>query len=145
MGEFGPAQQRHFGLVALAGALSASMCCLSMVSAGSEHQPRLILTQVFANSKPAWQPVGGGQVEADALPPCGTLFEMAEPSHSLRAEWRLVCEDERLAGLLDSLFFVGFGAGAFLFGASQHAAQLPGAHSWLQAGSPTYTAANQPT
>jgi len=100
IGEFGAAQQRHFVLVSTAGNLSAAFCCLSMV---------------FANRQATWR-LAGSSLDSVGLPPCDQDFELVDTTHSVRGELGLVCDDAHLAGMLDSLFFVGFGVGAFCFG-----------------------------
>ena len=116
IGEFGVAQQRHFVLVAIAGNLSAAFCCLSMV---------------FANRQATWR-LAGSSLDSVGVPPCDQDFELVDTTHSVRGELGLVCDDAHLAGgalglrrcgadpraagMLDSLFFVGFGVGAFCFG-----------------------------
>jgi len=112
IGDMGPYQRRHYLLVASAW-IACSWCTLNMV---------------FTNRRPEWRYYGGAnltanlsasferQVEEGALP-CGKDFEIVNPEYTLQAEWGLYCEHEWKAGLLNSLYFVGFGIGAATLGA----------------------------
>lgn len=76
---------------------------------------RALVIQVFINSDAQWRyPDGSTHI---GNPPCdGSEFELVNPSHSIRAEWGLYCEDGWKASAIDSIYFVGFAIGAAYIG-----------------------------
>eukprot|EP00930_Biecheleria_cincta_P096439 TRINITY_DN88292_c0_g1_i1.p1 TRINITY_DN88292_c0_g1~~TRINITY_DN88292_c0_g1_i1.p1 ORF type:complete len:524 (-),score=63.32 TRINITY_DN88292_c0_g1_i1:66-1406(-) len=77
------------------------------------------MSMVFVNAKPTWRYPGGA--EQNTKLPChrsnGTaVLEIVDAWHSVQGEWNLTCDDAWKAGIIDSLFFVGFGIGAVWIG-----------------------------
>ena len=74
-----------------------------------------VCCQIFINSDAQWRyPDGSTHV---GNPPCdGSDFELVNPSHSIRSEWGLYCDDGWKASAIDSVYFVGFAIGAAYIG-----------------------------
>ena len=104
VGQWGPWQWRHYATVTLAWI----PCAL------------ITLSTVFANNHPLWraEPTDGAPnplPSADPAP-CDAPIELIDPWRSIQAEWNLTCEREWLSGLVDSLYFLGFGLGTTFIG-----------------------------
>ena len=99
--EFGPYQRRHYAIVGL-----------SWVSVGMST-----LLMVLTSKPPQWRLLGEPDEQTStAPPPCDEAFEIVDEWTTASGEWQLVCDRVGLAALASTLYFVGFGLGAFLIG-----------------------------
>jgi MFS family permease len=98
IGGFGPAQQRIYFAV-----------CSAWIPFAWGMQ-----SMVFVNSRPLWQDDSG--IVHNTELPCGSEFQIANPYHTVQGEWQLICDNEWMGSLLNSVMFVGFGFGAALCG-----------------------------
>ena len=103
IGEFGAYQRKHYAMIGTAW-LPCAFCTLSMV---------------FVNRAPEWLNPETGSIEETGLTTelCDSgLYTIENSFHSIRSEWGLYCADEWKAGMLNSLFFVGYMFGAAILG-----------------------------
>ena len=100
VGEFGRSQQRHFALVG-AGWAVCSWCTLSAA---------------FISAEPQWQYLNTDRWTQDGALPCADGFSIPNPSHTIRGEFGLVCDDAWKADAIECIFMAASGIGSLCFG-----------------------------
>jgi OCT family organic cation transporter-like MFS transporter 4/5 len=108
-GEFGPYQVKHYAIVGSAW-ISVAVATLSMVLTG--QAPRWRSERDGYNATHTEAPACDNVNFQESLEP----FDFVRPWESTTAEWALVCDRANFAALLGTLFFIGFGIGAFGLG-----------------------------
>ena len=103
-GEFGAGQHRHYVIVT-----GAWIPCAFVT-----------LSMVLVNKSPAWQLLDDtgatiGLASTRTIP-CTEDFVLVDATSSIGGTWSLVCSDGAIQGLINTLYFVGFGVGASYFG-----------------------------